>query len=187
MRIEGRRVDLRISILPTIYGESASVRVLDKKTGFRPLAQIGFSDRDSEILRQLLNRSFGILLVTGPTGSGKSTTLYAMLDEIRRRNLHIITVEEPVEYRMDDVEQLQIRNATGLTFARALRNILRHDPDVILVGEIRDQETAQIANQAALTGHLVLSSLHTNDAASAVTRLLEPGDPQSRAAPAAWR
>ena len=175
IKLEGRRIDLRVSILPTIYGESASIRILDKKVGFRPLPEIGFVGQDLKTMRQLLTRSFGILLVTGPTGSGKTTTMYAMLDEIKRKEPHVITIEEPVEYQMEGIEQIAVRNNIGLTFARALRNTLRHDPDVIMVGEIRDGETAQIANQAALTGHLVLSTLHTNDAASATTRLLDIG------------
>lgn len=170
-----RMIDLRISIIPTVCGESVVIRILDKESGLKPMAQLGFTPRDNELLSQMLARSFGMLLVTGPTGSGKSTTLYALLNEVKRREPHIITVEDPVEYDMDGVEQIQIASAPGYTFAEALRHILRHDPDVIMVGEIRDLETAEIATKAALTGHLVLSSLHTNDAAGAFTRMLDMG------------
>lgn len=170
-----RIIDLRISVVPTVCGESVVIRILDKETGFKPMDQLGFSARDTGLLQQMLAKSFGMLLVTGPTGSGKSTTLYALLNEVRRREPHIITVEDPVEYDMAGVEQIQIASAPGYTFAEALRHILRHDPDVIMVGEIRDLETAEIATKAALTGHLVLSSLHTNDAAGAITRLLDMG------------
>lgn len=171
----GKQVDLRLSVMPTINGESVVVRILDRDRGVRPLAQLGFSGQDMQLLRELISFPQGMLLVTGPTGSGKSTTLYAMLQEIRRGDPHIVTVEEPVEYDMDGIEQIQINSAIGYSFAEALRHILRHDPDVIMVGEIRDLETARIANKAALTGHLVLSTLHTNDAASAVTRLIDMG------------
>ena len=168
-------VDLRISIIPTVHGESVVIRLLDKAIGLKPLSEVGFRPQEMKALRQILSRSFGMFLVTGPTGSGKSTTLYAVLQETKRRNPHIITVEDPVEYDMDGVEQIQTSVATGYTFAEALRHILRHDPDVIMIGEIRDLETARIATKASLTGHLVLSSLHTNDAASAITRLVDMG------------
>lgn len=170
-----RMIDLRISVIPTVSGESVVIRILDKETGLKPMAQLGFTARDEGLIQQMLAKSFGMLLVTGPTGSGKSTTLYALLNEVRRREPHIVTVEDPVEYNMDGVEQIQIASAPGYTFAAALRHILRHDPDVIMIGEIRDLETAEIATKAALTGHLVLSSLHTNDAAGAVTRMLDMG------------
>lgn len=170
-----RMIDLRISVIPTVSGESVVIRILDKETGLKPMAQLGFTPRDEDLILQMLAKSFGMLLVTGPTGSGKSTTLYALLNEVRRREPHIVTVEDPVEYNMDGVEQIQIASAPGYTFAAALRHILRHDPDVVMIGEIRDLETAEIATKAALTGHLVLSSLHTNDAAGAVTRLLDMG------------
>lgn len=168
-------VDLRISIMPTVEGESVVIRLLNAQVGLKAVSELGFSEHDQEIFLDLLNKSNGIFLVTGPTGSGKSTTLYAALAEVQNHNVNILTVEDPVEYHMDGIQQIQINHTTGYTFARALRNILRHDPDVILVGEIRDEETGKIAVESALTGHLVLSTLHTNDAAGAVTRLLEMG------------
>jgi type IV pilus assembly protein PilB len=172
---QGNVVDLRLSVIPTINGESVVIRILDKQVGLKPLNELGLSTLEQRKIRTLLSRSYGLLLVTGPTGSGKSTTLYALINEIRLRNPHIITVEDPVEYDMDTIEQIQIAPALGYTFAESLRHILRHDPDVIMIGEIRDIETARIANKAALTGHLVVSTLHTNDAASAVTRLIDMG------------
>ncbi len=175
MMRQGRQVDLRISVIPTVNGESVVIRVLDKQAGFRPLNDLGLNKRDLEYTKRLITRPNGIFLVTGPTGSGKSTTLYAILDEVKRRNQHILTVEDPVEYDMEGVEQVQVALAKGYTFAQALKHFLRHDPDVIMVGEIRDEETAHIANKAALTGHLVFSTLHTNDAPSTVTRLLDMG------------
>ncbi|WP_172600378.1 GspE/PulE family protein [Sulfurivermis fontis] len=171
----GSSIDLRISCIPTVNGESVVIRILDKQVGLKPLDGLGLGDWELNQIRRMLSRSYGMLLVTGPTGSGKSTTLYAVLNEIRTRDPHIITVEDPVEYDMEGVEQIQINPGTGYTFAEALRHILRHDPDVIMIGEIRDLETARIANKAALTGHLVLSTLHTNDAASTITRLLDMG------------
>lgn len=170
-----RIVDLRISVMPTVSGESVVIRILDKSTGLKSLSDLGFSERDLNLIKELLTRPHGMLLVTGPTGSGKSTTVYALLNELKRYNPHILTVEDPVEYDMEGVEQVQISLAKNYTFAEALRHFLRHDPDVIMVGEIRDEETAHIANKAALTGHLVLSTLHTNDAVSTVTRLADMG------------
>lgn len=172
---QGNIVDLRLSVIPTVNGESVVIRILDKQVGLKPLDELGLTEVDKRKLRTLMSRSYGMLLVTGPTGSGKSTTLYALLNEIRQRNPHIITVEDPVEYDMENIEQIQIAPVIGYDFAEALRHILRHDPDVVMVGEIRDTETARIANKAALTGHLVLSTLHTNDAASTVTRLIDMG------------
>jgi type IV pilus assembly protein PilB len=151
------------------------IRILDTRAGLKSLDEIGFTDHDKDVLRDLLHKSYGLILVTGPTGSGKSTTLYAALNEVKLQNVNIITVEDPVEYHMDGIEQIHAYTAPGFTFARALRHILRHDPDVIMIGEIRDEETGKIAIESALTGHLVLSTLHTNDAATAVTRLLEMG------------
>lgn len=171
----GRQIDLRISVVPTVTGESVVIRILDKDAGFRPLDELGLNATELTAIKHLIARPNGIFLVTGPTGSGKSTTLYALLNEVKQRNPHILTVEDPVEYDMEGVEQVQISLAKGYTFAEALRHFLRHDPDVIMVGEIRDEETAHIANKAALTGHLVFSTLHTNDSASTITRLLDMG------------
>jgi type IV pilus assembly protein PilB len=172
---EGREVDMRISILPTIHGESVVLRLLDTSAGLRSIAELGFTDTDASRFVDLMTRNFGMILVTGPTGSGKSTTLYAALLEAARERVNILTVEDPVEYHIDDIQQMQVNRAAGFTFATALRNILRHDPDVIMVGEIRDRETALIAVESALTGHLLLSSLHTNTAATSITRLLDLG------------
>jgi type IV pilus assembly protein PilB len=171
----GAVVDLRISIIPTVYGESVVIRILDTRVGLRSLDEIGFNDADRATFKGMLSRNNGLILVTGPTGSGKSTTLYAALKEVRRQNVNIITVEDPVEYHVDGIEQIQANTTPGYDFARALRHILRHDPDVIMIGEIRDEETGKIAIESALTGHLVLTTLHTNDAASTVTRLMEMG------------
>ncbi len=171
----GHNADLRISIMPTVNGESVVIRVLDPKIGMRRLDSIGFRPDDEAHLRRLLQTRDGMILVTGPTGSGKSTTLYAALATLNQEALNIITVENPVEYHLSGIKQIEVNPATGYDFARALRSILRHDPDVILVGEIRDHETLTIAMEAALTGHLVLSTLHTNNAASTLARLLEMG------------
>jgi len=170
-----KRVDLRLSILPTIAGESVVIRILDESVGLRPLSGLGLPTTITERLQGALSRPHGLLLVTGPTGSGKSTTLYALLNEIRKRKAHILTIEDPVEYRMDGIEQIQVNERIGIDFATTLKRFMRHDPDTIMVGEIRDAATAAIAIQAALTGHLVLSTLHTNDAPSAVTRLMDMG------------
>lgn len=172
-----KTVDLRLSVIPTIHGESVVIRLLDTQFALKSLEALGFEQDDAEKLRHMLTRTSGIFLVTGPTGSGKSTTLYTALDHIKSTNVNIITVEDPVEYHVDSIAQIQVNHDTGYTFARALRHILRHDPDVIMVGEIRDEETAKMAVESALTGHLVLSTLHTNDAASTVTRLIEIGVP----------
>ena len=177
MQRQGRPVDLRISIIPTVDGESVVIRILDKAAGLKPLNQLGLPAAENQRLRSIIGHRQGMLLVTGPTGSGKSTTLYSILNELRGDNPHIVTVEDPVEYGMEGVEQIQVAPKTGYTFAEALRHILRHDPDIIMVGEIRDRETAEVAMKAALTGHLVLSTLHTNDATSAVLRLRDMGIP----------
>ena len=171
----GKAVDLRTSILPSVYGESVVMRILDTSAGMKGMDEIGFSESDKEKFTHLINRSSGMILVTGPTGSGKSTTLYAALKEVTKRNVNVITVEDPVEYHMEDVLQVQVKQKIGMTFARVLRQMLRHDPDVIMVGEIRDQETALIASESALTGHIVLSTLHTNSASLTISRLLEMG------------
>jgi type II secretion system protein E len=171
----GKEVDLRISCLPTIFGESVVMRVLDKSAIMMDLEQLGFSAELEEQLRTLIKRPNGIILVTGPTGCGKTTTLYACLARINRPDLKIITLEDPVEYQLHGIIQEPVNAQIGLTFARGLRHILRQDPDVILVGEIRDLETAQLAVQASLTGHLVFSTLHTNDAPGAITRLIDMG------------
>ena len=171
----GQVIDLRLSIIPAIHGESVVIRILDVSHGMRALDEIGFNADDEQRVRNLLHQNQGLVLVTGPTGSGKSTTLYAAIQEVREENVNIITVEDPVEYHLDGINQIQVNPHTGYTFARALRHILRHDPDVIMVGEIRDGETARMAVESALTGHLVLTTLHTNSAASSVTRLLEIG------------
>ncbi len=172
---QNNNVDFRISIIPSVKGESAVIRILNKEVGMLPLYDLGFMDKDFKKINQLISHNHGMVLVTGPTGSGKSTTLYAALNEVKKRGPHIITVEDPVEYDMDDVVQIQVNNIIDYTFAEALRHILRHDPDVIMIGEIRDLETANIAVKAALTGHLVFSTLHTNDAPSSITRLTEMG------------
>ncbi len=171
----GRTMDVRVATLPTVEGESVVMRLLDKSKRAPTLEELGMSDEMRAQLELLIRKPTGALLVTGPTGSGKSTTLYAALTEINRAEINIITVEDPVEYRLGGVNQVQINTKAGLTFATALRSILRSDPDVVMVGEIRDGETAKIAIEAALTGHLVLSTLHTNDAPQALTRLSEMG------------
>ncbi|MDQ1696995.1 MAG: type pilus assembly protein PilB [Frankiaceae bacterium] len=171
----GKKIDLRVATLPTVWGEKVVMRVLDNSTALLKLSDLGFSDSNYERYSQSFTKPYGMILVTGPTGSGKSTTLYATLNIVSRPEINVITVEDPVEYRIPGINQVQTNNKAGLTFAGALRSILRSDPDVVLIGEVRDHETAQIAIEAALTGHLVLSTLHTNDAPSAVTRLVEMG------------
>ena len=171
----GRRVDIRVSTVPTIHGESIVMRLLDRSSVFLPFDRLGFSGPTAQAFEALIHRPHGILLVTGPTGSGKTTTLYAGLDKINRPDLKIITVEDPVEYQLKGINQIPVRPKIGLSFAAGLRHIVRQDPDVIMVGEIRDLETAEISIQAALTGHLVFSTLHTNDAPAAVTRLQDMG------------
>jgi general secretion pathway protein E len=173
--IGGRDIDIRVSVIPTTFGERAVLRLLDRKQGLIGLWEVGLDREDAERLEELLTRTNGIILVTGPTGSGKTTTLYAALNKVHTEEKNIITVEDPVEYQLRGVGQIHVNPKIGLTFASGLRSILRQDPDVIMVGEIRDVETAEIAIQASLTGHLVLSTLHTNDAPSAIVRLIDMG------------
>ena len=174
-RVKGRELDLRVSTVPTVHGESVVMRVLDRSSVRYSLESIGFAPENLERFNLLLARPHGILLMTGPTGSGKTTTLYTALSKLDADAFKIITVEEPVEYQLEGINQIQVHQQIGLTFARALRSILRQDPDIIMIGEMRDSETAQIAVQSALTGHLVLSTLHTNTAAGAVVRLEDMG------------
>ena len=173
--LRGRRVDIRVSTIPTVHGESIVMRLLDRASVFLPLEKLGFAPDTLQRFEALIKRPHGILLVTGPTGSGKTTTLYGALDKINSPDLKIITVEDPVEYQLRGVNQIPVKPKIGLSFATGLRHIVRQDPDVILIGEIRDLETAEIAIQAALTGHLVFSTLHTNDAPGAITRLQDMG------------
>ena len=175
LRVKGKEIDFRVSSVPTIYGESTVLRILDKSTILLDIEELGFPEDTLEGFRELIQRPHGILLVTGPTGSGKTTTLYCTLEKINSPEKKIITVEDPVEYQLRGINQIQVKASIGLTFANALRSIVRQDPDVILIGEIRDAETAEIAIHSALTGHLVLSTLHTNDAPSAITRLIDMG------------
>jgi type IV pilus assembly protein PilB len=170
---EGLDYDFRVASLPSVYGEKIVVRILDKSSLSLGLSKLGFLPNNLTKLREMISRPYGILLVTGPTGSGKSTTLYSVLNELNTEDVNIVTVEDPVEYNLEGITQVQVNPQANLTFALALRNILRQDPDIIMLGEIRDQETATIACEAALTGHLVLATLHTNDAASAPTRLID--------------
>ncbi|MFZ6771806.1 GspE/PulE family protein [Undibacterium sp. SXout7W] len=172
---QSQPVDLRISIIPVQYGESVVIRILNKSQGLRSVEDIGFKDNDRARFLDLIHRSYGIILVTGPTGSGKSTTLYAALQEIEKENINVITVEDPIEYELSNTRQIQVNPVIDYGFPQALRHILRHDPDVIMIGEMRDVETCKIAIESALTGHLVLSTLHTNDASSALVRLMEIG------------
>ena len=173
--VAGRDVDIRVSIIPTFYGERAVLRLLDKKKGILSLSDIGLGEAGVSTMERMLARTSGIILVTGPTGSGKSTTLYAALNKLNSSEKNIITIEDPIEYQIKGIGQIQVNPKIDLTFSSGLRSILRQDPDIIMVGEIRDAETAEIAIQASLTGHLVLSTLHTNDAATAVTRLVDMG------------
>ena len=172
----GREVDLRVSTLPTLYGESVVMRILDRSaTSFYDLRSLGFDDHMLNLMEHFTEMPHGIFLVTGPTGSGKSTTLYSALKRANKTSRKIITIEDPVEYQMDGINQIHVNPQIGLTFAAGLRHIVRQDPDVIMVGEIRDRETADIAIRSALTGHFVFSTLHTNDAASGITRLMDIG------------
>ncbi len=175
IRAAGRQIDLRVSTVPTLYGESAVLRILDKQTAMLGLPELGLHGAMFERFRRLILEPHGIILVTGPTGSGKTTTLYAALNEIYSTEKKIITIEDPVEYQLNGINQIQVHPQIDLTFANGLRHIVRQDPDIIMVGEIRDHETAEIAIHAALTGHLVFSTLHTNDAAGAISRMLDMG------------
>ena len=175
LRVHGKEMDARVSTIPTMFGESVVMRLLEKNFDLLSLESLHFTTPTLQALRQLLSIPHGILLVTGPTGSGKSTTLYASLQELEGENLKMLTVEDPVEYRLQWLNQVQVQPQIGLTFAKVLRSFLRQDPDVIMIGEMRDGETAEIAVQAALTGHLVLSTLHTNSALGAVVRLINMG------------
>ncbi|MDX1458614.1 MAG: type II secretion system ATPase GspE [Marinobacter sp.] len=175
LRVAGREVDLRVSTMPSANGERVVLRLLDKQAGNIRLESLGMAEWDLKVLRRLINQPYGILLVTGPTGSGKSTTLYAALQEINDRSRNILTVEDPIEYNLPGIGQTQVNPKVDMTFARGLRAILRQDPDVVMIGEIRDLETAEIAVQASLTGHMVMSTLHTNTAVGAITRLMDMG------------
>ncbi len=174
-RIESRKIDFRVSTFPSYYGEKVVMRILDPDKGVKKLDNIGFSDFDLARVKEAIQRPYGLILITGPTGSGKSTTLYSMLNEVDRDTQNVLSLEDPVEYNMEGVSQSQVRAEIGYTFASGLRTTLRQDPDIILVGEIRDKETAQLAVQAALTGHLVFSTLHTNNAAGVIPRLIDMG------------
>jgi general secretion pathway protein E/type IV pilus assembly protein PilB len=175
LKVAGREIDLRVSVIPMIHGEAVVLRILDRGDAILGLEHLGMSARDRGIWDRVLDLPHGIILVTGPTGSGKTTTLYAALSKINNTDLKIITIEDPVEYQLRGINQIQVNTKSGLSFGAGLRAILRHDPDVVLIGEIRDRETAEIAVQASLTGHLVFSTLHTNDAPGATTRLIDMG------------
>jgi type IV pilus assembly protein PilB len=173
--MDGRKIDFRVSTMPSYYGEKVVLRILDSEKGVKPLDQLGLSERNLKMIREALKKPYGLILITGPTGSGKSTTLYSMMNELDKEKSNIVSLEDPVEYHMPDINQSQVMPEIGYTFASGLRSILRQDPNVIMVGEIRDKETAQLAIQAALTGHLVLSTLHTNSAIGAIPRLVDMG------------
>ena len=173
--MDGRKIDFRVSTMPAYYGEKIVLRILDSERGVKPLDKLGLSETNLKMTREALAKPYGIILVTGPTGSGKSTTLYSMMNELDKEKNNIVSLEDPVEYHMPDINQSQVMPEIGYTFATGLRSILRQDPDIVMIGEIRDKETAQLAIQAALTGHLVLSTLHTNNAIGAVPRLVDMG------------
>lgn len=173
--IDGNKVDFRVSTMPAYYGEKVVMRILDSERGVKPLDQLGLSEINLSIIKEAIKKPYGLILITGPTGSGKSTTLYSMMNELDKEKSNIVSLEDPVEYHMPDINQSQMMPEIGYTFATGLRSILRQDPDIIMVGEIRDKETAQLAIQAALTGHLVLSTLHTNNAIGAIPRLVDMG------------
>jgi general secretion pathway protein E len=175
VRVGNREIDIRVSTVPTSYGERCVLRLLDKSTGLFGLAELGMWEDDLKVFDSLLDRSHGVIFVTGPTGSGKSTTLYAALNRMNAVEKNIITIEDPIEYQLEGISQMQVATRKGMTFVTALRHVLRQDPDVIMVGEVRDEETARMAIQSSLTGHLVFSTLHTNDSAGAISRLLDLG------------
>jgi len=175
LRVDGREIDLRVSTIPTVFGEKVVMRILDKRAALVGIDRLGLVGDDNQRFESLVTKPYGIILITGPTGSGKTTTLYAILNRLNKTEVNIITIEDPVEYQLAGISQVQINPKAGLTFANGLRSFLRQDPDIIMVGEIRDEETARIAIHAALTGHLVLSTLHTNDASGAVTRMVDMG------------
>ena len=174
-KIDGRKIDFRVSTFPSYYGEKIVMRILDQEKGVKSIYDVGLSERNLELIKNAVNRPYGLILITGPTGSGKSTTLYSMLNEVDREAKNVLSLEDPVEYNIEGVSQSQVHPEIGYTFATGLRTTLRQDPDVIMVGEIRDKETAQLAIQAALTGHLVLSTIHTNTALGAIPRLIDMG------------
>lgn len=174
-RIDGRRIDFRVSTFPAYYGEKVVMRILDQAKGIRTIDKLGFSPRNLEMVKKAIGAPYGMILITGPTGSGKSTTLYSILEEVDRESYNVLSLEDPVEYQIEGVSQSQVRPEIGYDFSSGLRTTLRQDPDVIMVGEIRDKETAQLAVQAALTGHLVFSTLHTNNAAGVIPRLIDMG------------
>lgn len=174
-RIDGRKIDFRVSTFPAYYGEKVVMRILDQEKGVKNLAEMGLSEKNLALFREAISRPYGLILITGPTGSGKSTTLYSMLNEVDKEGFNVLSLEDPIEYNMDGVSQSQVHPEIGYTFASGLRTTLRQDPDIIMVGEIRDKETAQLAVQAALTGHLVFSTLHTNNAAGVIPRLIDMG------------
>jgi type IV pilus assembly protein PilB len=174
-RIDGRKIDFRVSTFPTYFGEKVVMRILDQQKGVQSIDQLGFSQREFEMIKRAIARPYGLILISGPTGSGKTTTLYSMLNALDRETQNVLSLEDPVEYNIDGISQSQVRPEIGYTFASGLRSILRQDPDVIMVGEIRDGETAQLAIQAALTGHLVFSTIHTNTSVGVITRLIDMG------------
>ncbi len=174
-RIEGRKIDFRVSTFPTYYGEKVVMRLLDQEKGVKKLDELGMTQKNLELIRKAINRPYGLILISGPTGSGKTTTLYSMLNEIDREHQNVLSLEDPIEYNIEGMSQSQVQADIGYTFASGLRTTLRQDPDVIMVGEIRDKETAQLAIQAALTGHLVLSTIHTNGAVGVIPRLIDMG------------
>jgi type II secretory ATPase GspE/PulE/Tfp pilus assembly ATPase PilB-like protein len=177
IKLSKREVDIRVSILPTIFGEKAVLRILDKEAFEKSTSNLGFTPLDEQIFKSQISKPYGMVIVTGPTGSGKSTTLYSALQQVKSVTRNIVTVEDPVEFHMEGINQVNVNTRIGMTFGAALRSILRQDPDIVLIGEIRDEETADIAIKMALTGHLVFSTLHTNDAASAIVRFTDIGIP----------